>query len=120
MNETKINADEFSAAVKEAENSVSAFTHIFSKPINYNGKIINELTFNLDKLTGNDGIAIENELMAQGKPVVVPTLSGEYIIRIAARACSERIGSDIFGTMPLRDYNAIRSKVRSFLLKSEL
>mgnify|MGYP000010656769 FL=1 len=64
------------------------------------------------------------------KPVIVPTFSGQYLIRMAARACtttlttpdgkSRRIGVDVIQALPIGDYNRIRSKARTFLLASEL
>lgn len=114
-----IDANEFAVAEKEAKNSGYSYTHKFRKPFEYQGQTYTELTFDWDKLTGNDGLAIENELQQIGKPVIVPTFSGEYLVRLAARACTERIGADGFGNMPIADYNKIRSAARSFLLKSE-
>ena len=83
-----VDADEFAVAEKEAVNSDYTYTHKFRKPFEYQGKTYNELTFEWGKLTGKDGLAIENELQQLGKAVIVPTFSGEYLIRIAARACT--------------------------------
>lgn len=115
-----VDADEFAVAEKEAVNSDYTYTHKFRKPFEYQGKTYNELTFEWGKLTGKDGLAIENELQQLGKAVIVPTFSGEYLIRIAARACTVQLGADAFEIMPIADYNKIRSAARSFLLKSEL
>jgi hypothetical protein len=115
-----VDADEFAVAEKEAVNSDYTYTHKFRKPFEYQGKTYNELTFEWGKLTGKDGLAIENELQQLGKAVIVPTFSGEYLIRIAARACTVPLGADVFEIMPIADYNKIRSAARSFLLKSEL
>lgn len=115
-----IDADEFAVAEKEAEQSAYTYTHKFKMPFEYQGKTFNELIFDWGKLTGRDGLAIENELQQIGKAVIVPTFSGEYLIRMAARACTVPIGSDAFENMPLSDFNKIRSAARSFLLKSEL
>ena len=64
------------------------------------------------------------------KPVIVPTFSGQYLIRMAARACTttlttadgkkRRVGADVIQALPIGDYNRIRSKARTFLLASEL
>lgn len=114
-----IDAEEFAVAEKDAKDSGLTYTHKFRKPFEYQGKTYTELTFDWDKLTGNDGLAIENELQQLGKPVVVPAFSGEYLVRLAARACTEKIGADAFGSMSIADYNKIRSAARSFLLQSE-
>lgn len=106
-------------AEKEAANSPYTYTHELKTPFSYEGKTYEKLTFDWGKLTGNDGLAIERECQAVGAPVIIPTLSGEYLIRMAARACTDKIGSDTLAAMPISDYNRIRSAARSFLLKSE-
>lgn len=118
--ETKIDEKELEVANMEAENSPYLYVHKFAKPFSYEGKTYNTLTFDWAKLTGNDGMAIEDEMQAIGKPVVIPSLSGGYLIRMACRACTERIGYDVICAMGIQDYNKIRSAARSFLLKSEL
>lgn len=119
-NTASIGPQELAAAEQEAETSVSTFVHIFPMPFTYEGKTYEQLTFDWGKLTGNDALAIENEMQALGKPVIVPTFSGEYLVRMAARACTTRIGQDVIRAMPISDYNRIRGAARSFLLKSEL
>lgn len=106
-------------ATEEAENAEDVLTVVFKKNIEYNGKKYTELTFDFESLTGKDGLEIENELAAQGKPLVIPAFSGEYLVRMAAKACSEPIGYDFFDGISLRDFNRIRSAARSFLLRSE-
>lgn len=115
-----VDEDEFSIAEQEAVESGLSYTHTFKKPFEYQGKTYTSLTFNWDDLTGRDGLAIENEMQSMGKAVIVPTFSGEYLIRLAAKACTEPIGSDAFEYMRIGDYNKIRAAARSFLLKSEL
>lgn len=114
-----IDPEEFAVAEKEAENSGYEYTHKFRKPFAYMGKTYDELTFDWGTLTGKDGLSIELELQALGKPSVVPAFSGEYKIRMAARACTTQIGADAFEQMPLYDFNKISDRARSFLLKSE-
>lgn len=118
-NDIIIDPNEFSVAEQESANSGYSYTHKFPTPFHFESKSYTELTFDWNKLTGVDGLAIENEMQALGKPVIVPTFSGEYLVRMAARACTEKIGSDTITAMPLADYNRIRSAARSFLLKSE-
>ena len=114
-----INADEFSVAEKEAEESTGTFTHKFRKPFSYMGKNYTEMSFDWDSLTGRDGLEIEAELQALGKLAIVQAFSGAFLIRMAAKACTEKIGSDAFELMSLADSNKIRSAARSFLLASE-
>jgi len=115
-----IDPKEFSVANKEAADSGESYTHKFRKPYEYDGKTFKEVTFDWARLTGDDALAIENELQQLGKAVIVPTFSGEYLVRMCARACTEPIGADFFKRMSIADYNRIRSAARSFLLRSEL
>ena len=114
----KINAEEFSVAEKQADESTLSYTHQFTTPFTYEGKTYEEITFNWGKLTGADSLAIEAEMSALGKPLIVAEFSGEYLVRMASRASSPRIGSDVLEAMPLADYNKIRGAARSFLLRS--
>ncbi len=120
MADIKIDNKEFDTAVEEAQNADSLFTYTLKKPVTYNGNTIETLSFDFDKLTGEDAIKIEDELNRLGTPVISPTFSGEYLIRMSARACTTPVGADLFKSMSLFDYNKIRSKARSFLLSSEL
>ena len=111
--------DALEAIQKEAvATKLSSYTHAFDAPFTYEGKTYNTLTFDFSKLSGDDDIAIEDELQAMGKPVVVAEMSGEYQIRLAARACTEKLGVDAFTAMPLRDFRRIRNRARSFLLSA--
>lgn len=114
-----VDQDEFEAAKKEAEKAVDTYIHKFRKPFSFEGKTYEELTFAWGDLTGEDALAIEDELQAMNKPVIVPTFSGPYLIRMAARACTEKIGEDTIRAMPIAEFNRIRSAARNFLVKSE-
>lgn len=114
-----IAADELAVAEQEAATSGDVFEHTFKKPIYHNNLVVEKLIFDWDLLTGQDSLDIENELQALGKMVVVPAFSGEYLIRMAARASTPRVGADFFVRLPLGEYNKIRSAARSFLLRSE-
>ena len=113
-----INAEEFAVAAKEAAESKNVYVHKFTKPFTYEGKTYKELTFAWDDLSGNDYLAIESEMASLGKVVITPEFSGEFIIRMASKACTEKIGSDLLGVIPFKDFNMIRGKARSFLLSS--
>lgn len=111
--------EELEQAKAEAEKAENLFSLELKKPLTYEGKVYNELSFDFDTLTGKDSLAVERELSLRGIQVAVPAFSGEYIIRIAAKACTSRVGSDAFELMSLKDYNRLRSKVRNFLMGSE-
>lgn len=104
---------------KENENE-NEYTHVFKTPFQYEEGTYEKLHFNWGKLTGNDGLKIENEMQSLGMPVVIPSLSGEYLIRMAARASVEKVSTDALMALPIRDYNKIRSMARSFLIRTEL
>lgn len=115
-----IDKKELEEAEKMAEENKNRYeyTHEFKKPFQYEGRTFEKIHFDWGRLTGNDGLAIENEMQSLGMPVVIPSLSGEYLIRMAARASVENIAANVLTAMPIRDYNKIRSMARSFLLKA--
>ena len=118
-NITKMDREELEKAKEEAKKADDLFVLKFKKPFTYESVDYDELEFDFDGLTGNDSLEVEKELARQGTQVAVPAFSGEYIIRIAARACTTPIGSDAFRLMSLKDYNRVRAKVRNFLMASE-
>lgn len=101
------------------EETPAAYALKFKKPFEYDGQSYTELAFNWDALTGEDSLAIEAELQAMGKFIVSPAFSGEYLVRMAAKACTIPIGQDLLRALPISDYNRIRSAARSFLLSTE-
>ena len=120
-----VDEKEFDAAEAAAATSGDTYTHTFVKPFTFEGETFETLTFDWDKLTAADGLAIENELAAMGRAVITPEFSGEYLIRMAARACTtlradgqRRLGVDAYRAMSLADYSRIRSRARSFLLRA--
>lgn len=131
MNDTKkiaqiaegvpVDPDELSVATAEAEaDSDTRYTHTFSKPFTYEGQTYETLTFDFSGLTGADGIAAQEELERKGKVVMVPAMNPSYLCMISARACTVPLAVNVIQAMPLRDFNRITGKARSFLLASEL
>ena len=88
VNGAEFAAAEAAAKAKAEQGNASAYVHKLKKPFTFEGCTIEELSFDFDRLTGNDSLAIEDELQAMNKPVIVPTFSGQYLIRMAARACT--------------------------------
>ena len=130
VNEAEFAAAEAAAKAKAEQENSSAYVHKLKKPFTFEGCTIEELSFDFDQLTGNDSLAIEDELQAIGKPTISPTFSGQFLIRMAARACTatvvdgsgrpRRLGDDALRALPISEFNRVRSKARSFLLASEL
>ena len=126
-NETKepvIDEQEYEAAVQEAESSQDTYTQFFGKPFTFEGESFDSLTFDFGKLTAADSLAIEAELAAKGRAVITPEFSGEFLLHMAMRACTDRrmdgrrLGIDAFQTLPLAAFTRIRSRARSFLLRA--
>lgn len=67
LSDTELNALE--AIQQEAvAGKLSGYTHTFDTPFTFEGRTYDTLTFDFSKLSGDDDIAIENELQALGKP----------------------------------------------------
>ncbi len=115
-----INEKEMQAAEQEAVTSANAYTHKFATPFEFEGKTYESLTFDWGALTGSDFLIIEGELAAMGKALIAPEFSGEFLVRMASRACTEQLGSDAMTALPIGDFNRIRGKARSFLLSTAL
>lgn len=116
----EFSALESEAAAAEAETNEGAYVHIFKRPFTYEKKTYDTLTFNFGKLTGEDALAIQDELDALGKAVVVKQVNDHYLIRVAVRACTTHVGTDVLSAMPIFEFNKILGKARSFLLRSGL
>ena len=112
---TAIDPDAIEAAEKEADSS-GVYVHTFNKPFTYEGKTYDELRFDFDSVNGYGCLSIEQELRNSGITVPVREFSADYQVRFAAKACAQKIGSDVLMALPARDFNRICNKVRSFLL----
>ena len=101
---------------KMADTSVENVLHL-SKPVLYNGEEITELAIDFDKLTGADALNIEEELGMLRKPMYFGAVNdGNYLIRVAARACTKPVGVDFFYKIPIKDFDQVRNRARFFLL----
>lgn len=118
------------AALEEqakAEPDDGSYTHTFKRPFTYQGSTFEKLTFDWDSLTGDDHVAIENEILMRGKTLVTPEFSSEFLRGMAIRACTERnadgfrvVNTDVMKAMPIRDFQIICKRARSFLLRAGL
>lgn len=113
-----VNENEITAAEKDAVTSTGKYTHTFATPFEHEGKTYKEIVFDFEKLTGMDFLAIEAEMQAMGKPLIAPEFSGDFLVRMAARASG--VASDVLTAVPLADFKKIHNQSRSFLLKQGL
>lgn len=102
------------AAKKPAGANVGVYTHKFKTPFEYGGATYEELTFNFERLTGRDMVAIETEMQMNNEYALAPEISRSFQGKMAAKAAG--IGSDVLEAMPLKDFNKITNAARSFLI----
>ncbi|MCH5195957.1 MAG: hypothetical protein J1F28_04550 [Oscillospiraceae bacterium] len=111
--------EEVDNIVKSITNPDPQFTCKLKKPVTYNGIEYTELTFDYEKLTADDALNIEDELLAIGRfSTVDPAFYAPYLIRMAARACTEPIGVDLLRKLSFGDFHKIRNRTKYFLLNS--
>lgn len=103
-------------AKKEVAKRGGNYTHTFKSPIEIEGKKYETMTFYYDTLTGNDIIAIEEEMTDQGKYVLTPEINTEFQTMLAARAAG--VGSDEIRNLPLAEYLKIKNSARDFLMQT--
>lgn len=91
------------------------------KPVMYNGSEITELSFDFEKLTGADALNIEEQLAAKGKPPYAGAINdANYLILMAARACTTPVGADFFNRVSIVDFERIKNRARFFLIRPSL
>ena len=105
----------YTVSEDDFEEGDSSYTYVFSKPFTYEGKTYEELTFDFDKLTGKDVLAITRELKQRNITMPSRAFDMDYQLRYAARSCSERIGTDVLLAMPVRDFDHIINATQRFL-----
>ena len=82
-----------------------------SKPITYKNEALTELDLDLDALTGQDLIDIENSFSAMGKTVQL--FSQGYFAAIAAKAA--HLPQEVIKSLPVKDFMKITNNVIFFL-----
>lgn len=110
---------EVEAAERAAEDAPGVYTLTLAKPFTYEDITADKLTFDFEGLTVADSLAVEQELVTLGKPVIVRELNGDYLLRIACRACETKVSVDFLMRLPIRAGNNLMSAVRSFLMRAE-
>ncbi len=120
VKENVTEVDEVDALVEETLNdmtntSTENVLHL-KKPILYNGAEISELTFDFEKLTGADALNIEEQLAARGKTMYAGAINdANYLILMAAKACTQPVGMDFFNRISIIDFERIKNRARFFL-----
>ncbi|MBR1487098.1 MAG: phage tail assembly protein [Synergistaceae bacterium] len=87
------------------------------KAINTGGKSIKELNLELEKLTGNDLIEAEKEVMLADNTPFVMDFNRSYLITIAAKAAGLATGA--LKTLNILDFTKITSEVQRFLVGTD-
>lgn len=126
-NDTATAAAEATSAedLAKIEEDISTYTHTFRPAFTFRGVSYETLTFNWGALTGADHLAIENELLLRGKTLVTPEFTGDFLCGMAVRACTNRnsdgfrvLDQDSMKALPMRDFQKICKRARSFLLRA--
>ena len=108
-----VEADEKNAP--EPAEKYGVLEHKFKEPFSFQGKTYEKLTFDFGKLTLNDSLAVEDELAQLGKGALMPEWNSQYLVRIAAKACTDKIGSDVLMALPLSDGRRLLNQTRNFI-----
>ena len=88
------------------------------KPIRHQGQEVSEIDLDLDALTGDDLIAVEDQIFKTGgNPLQNTDLSRVYHITVAARALHMPV--ETLRGMCARDFARVVNEVRNFLLVSD-
>lgn len=91
------------------------YVHTFKKPFACQGKTYEKLTFDFGSLTLNDSLAVEDELNVLGKGALLPEWNSQYLVRIAAKACTDKIGSDVLMALPISEGRRILTRTRNLI-----
>lgn len=84
------------------------------EPITFEDKEYKELNLDFGKLTGNDAIAIEEEMEAMQIYAMAPETSRQYQIRMAARAGD--FPYQLAEKLSFRDFTRLANAARNFLV----
>lgn len=114
--------------VKAAGLDFSSYTRKFRSPVSICGVEVQELTFEYGTLTGRDHINAERECLSGGRNCIPdPKYDGDFLEKIAVRACTLRdadgfrpLDAAALESLPIADYEAIRTSARNFFIVSSL
>jgi hypothetical protein len=104
----------FDAEEKETDEEENKLIVEFKKPFVFEGETYTELNLEgLEELTGADLAKIDRAVRKKNADDLVPEMSLDYALALAARATGQPI--EFFKALPLKDCRNVRNKVRSFL-----
>lgn len=109
---------ENNVTILKQKNNKTILKHKLIKAVEYEGKEYEELEFDFAKLTGNDAIAIEEEMEMQGIHIMAPETSRAYQARMAARA--GEIPYQLLEMLSFQDFTRITNAARNFLVGQDL
>jgi len=87
--------------------------HKLSASFTFEGKECNELTLDLEGLTGKDLVDATKEARLLGDVSTVQELSPTYLAVVAAKAA--KVPVDMILSLPAKDFTAIKTAVQNFL-----
>jgi len=90
------------------------YKHKFNPPWEHGGTTYEEMEFDFGKLSGNDMLNLEEEILATTGRHLVPEFDKAYQYRFAAKAAG--VSADTIAAMPATDFNRICNRSRSFLI----
>lgn len=98
-------------------NTSTESVYHLKKPVLYNGEEISELSFDFESLTGADALNIEEQLASRGKVMYSSAINdANYLILMAAKACTKSVGQDFFNRISIVDFERIKNRARFFLM----
>lgn len=103
--------------MKNNVNVEGVYTHNMKEPFEYEGKVYDEIKFDFNKLTGEDYIAIEDEMASLNKILVIPEFSTSFLVRMAAKASG--VATEVLNALPLNEFAKIRGAAKNFLSSME-
>lgn len=86
------------------------------KAVTIGGKSIQELNLELEKLTGNDLIEAEKEVMMSDNTPIVMDFNRSFLITLAAKSAS--VPTEALKTLNIQDFSKIVNEVQRFLTAS--
>ncbi|MCD8361733.1 MAG: hypothetical protein LUC98_02020 [Lachnospiraceae bacterium] len=102
--------------MNENENAVTGLFKLeLDEPFEHDGKTYTELNFDFGKLRTKDMLSVEREMQSQGLYALSPKFSGDFLIRLAARASAERVGQGALSALPISAGSRLINYARNFL-----